>query len=104
LGKKVREMADKFKQYKQIPQDLLLVGDFAGNKLFLDAVEKALEGILDVDVIRMNLERSAYNAQYVAARGAAELAKRWQGETWNCVEGDWCDNRKPGEDGGKGEL
>jgi hypothetical protein len=106
LGRKVRGMAERFKKAKWIPQELLLVGDFAGNKLFLDAVEKALEGIMvmDVDEISTNLQISGYNPQYEAARGAAELAKRWQGETWNCVEGDWCENRKPGEDGGKGEV
>jgi hypothetical protein len=104
LGKKVRGMAEMYKSHKLIPQELLLVGDFAGNKLFLDAVEKALEGIMDVNEMWTDLQMSGYNPQYEAARGAAELAKRWQGETWNCVEGDWCENRKPGEDGGKGEV
>lgn len=85
-------------------EDLVLVGEYAEEKMFLDAVWKALGDVTpDVKKLWEPLQVSGFNAEFVAARGSAEFAKRWQGETWDCVEGDWCEGNRDSE-GGKEEV
>lgn len=97
LGKKVAEVATTEPQY--VIQDLILMGEYAENKMFLDAIWKALGDMADVQKFWEPLQVSGFSAEFVAARGAAELAKRWQGETWNCIEGDWCEGGGDDDDG-----
>ena len=78
--------------------DLILMGEYAEEKRFLDAVWQALGEVADVQNLWRPLQVSGFSAEFVAARGAAELAKRWQGETWDCIEGDWCEGGGEGED------
>ncbi|KAH7360409.1 hypothetical protein BKA65DRAFT_591473 [Rhexocercosporidium sp. MPI-PUGE-AT-0058] len=89
LGKAVVDVATSQPEY--VIQDLILLGEFAEEKIFLDAVWKALGDVTGVTKLWEPLQVSGFNAEFIAARGAAELAKRWQGETWDCVEGDWCE-------------
>ncbi|KAL2074631.1 hypothetical protein VTL71DRAFT_8409 [Oculimacula yallundae] len=72
-------------------QDLILTGEHAEEKNFLDAVWKALGDVTDVQKLWQPLQVPGFDAEFVAARGAAELAKRWQAEPpYGCMEGDWC--------------
>lgn len=74
---------------------LLLTGEDTQQKRFLDAVWKAL----DQPNVFAELQKPGFDEEFVVARGAAELAKRWVGETWDCVEGPWCErNRDLGDD------
>ncbi|PVH88932.1 hypothetical protein DL98DRAFT_508791 [Cadophora sp. DSE1049] len=92
LGKAVADVATSEPQY--VIQDLIIMGEYAEEKNFLDAVWKALGDVADVQKLWQPLQVSGFSAEFVAARGAAELAKRWQGETWDCVEGDWCEDSR----------
>jgi hypothetical protein len=77
--------------------ELLLLGDRGEEKLFLDAVWRGLSGERnqnsDKDVMNLwrPLQTTGFSAEFVAARGAAELAMRWQGQPWGCIEDEWCD-------------
>ncbi|KAG4442644.1 hypothetical protein IFR05_001900 [Cadophora sp. M221] len=97
LGMAVADVATSKPEY--VIQDLILLGEFAEEKDFLDAVWKALGDVTDVQKLWEPLQVSGFNAEFVAARGVAEFAKRWQGEPWDCIEGDWCE----GSDGGDGK-
>ncbi|KAH7409420.1 hypothetical protein BKA64DRAFT_397085 [Cadophora sp. MPI-SDFR-AT-0126] len=99
LGKAVADVATSEPQYAI--QDLIIMGEYAEEKSFLDAIWKALGDVTDVQKLWQPLQVSGFSAEFVAARGAAELAKRWQGETWDCVEEDWCEDR--GAEGGIGK-
>ncbi|KAH6667942.1 hypothetical protein B0J14DRAFT_642249 [Halenospora varia] len=78
--------------------ELLLIGESAEEKEFLDTVWKALDEVGQKELYN-SLQVPGFNAEFVAARGSAEFAKRWQGEAPGCLEGDWCEgNRKPGDD------
>ncbi|KAF8853651.1 hypothetical protein BDZ45DRAFT_677536 [Acephala macrosclerotiorum] len=87
IGRKVVETS---KRSAWPIEELMLMGEYAEEKRFLDSIWKALGRTLDVQKLWAPLQRPEFNAEFVAARGAAEMAKRWQGETWGCVEGDWC--------------
>lgn len=55
--------------------------------------EKGFEGLLD-GVGVGNGRGNGVNPEVLAARGAAEFAKRWLGMTWGCIEGEWCPDRE----------
>jgi len=81
------------------PDTLILLGDRAKEKKFADTVWEALGELGIVDIYRQ-VQVSGFDGEMINARGAAELAKRAQGEPKGCIEGDWCKgNRIPGEDG-----
>jgi hypothetical protein len=81
------------------PDTLILLGDRAKEKKFADTVWEALGELGIVDIYRQ-VQVTGFDAEMLNARGAAELAKRAQGEPQGCIEGDWCaGNRIPGEDG-----
>jgi hypothetical protein len=80
------------------PNTLILLGERAGNKKFLDTVWEAL-GELELRDIYKDLQVEGFDPDMVCVRGAAEMGKRAQGEPRNCVEGDWCRERRKGEDG-----
>ncbi|CZR67395.1 uncharacterized protein PAC_17294 [Phialocephala subalpina] len=91
IGRKVVETSKK----SAWPiEELILMGEYAEEKRFLDSIWKALGDTLDIQKLWEPLQRPGFNAEFVAARGAGEMAKRWQGETWNCVEGDWCEGNR----------
>ncbi len=74
-------------------EDVILYGEFVEEKRFLDVVWKALgeaKEVKDVGELWGNLQVSGFNGEFMAARGAAELAKRWQSEPWYCEEPEWC--------------
>ncbi|KAF4634722.1 hypothetical protein G7Y89_g3388 [Cudoniella acicularis] len=78
--------------------ELLLIGESAEEKEFLETVWRAL-GKLELGHLWAPLQVPGFKAEFMAARGSAEMAKRWQGEPYGCLEGDWCEgNRKPGDD------
>jgi hypothetical protein len=99
IGSKVIEFANKTIKM----EELLLMGEHAEEKKFLDTIWSAL-GDLDLTEVYTHIQKPGFNATYVVARGVAELAKRWEGQPYGCVEGNWCDNRKPGDDDLKEEL
>ncbi len=75
---------------------LQLLGEKAFDHRFLDAVGDALRHIhvykssgRNITSLRLNFEPNS-----LAARGAAELAKRYQMMTWNCVEPPECEERR----------
>jgi hypothetical protein len=86
----------KASSYK--PDTLIVLGERAGNKKFLDTVWEAL-GELGMRDIYEGLQVEGFDPEMVCARGAAELGKRAQGEPRGCMEGDWCRERREGEDG-----
>jgi hypothetical protein len=93
LGEKVLEITE---MGDMDLEELLLIGEYGENKKFLDTLWNALGGVKGVDIQALwrPLQTSRFNATYIAARGSAELAKRWQGETWGCIEGEWCKSNK----------
>ena len=101
VGGKVAVSADRKGNYGREIEVLLLTGEDAQEERFLDAVWRALDRPRGAGERLGERERQgrAFDGEFVGARGAAELAKRWVGETWDCVEGKWCEgNRKPGDD------
>mgnify|MGYP004188314547 CR=1 FL=1 len=100
LGKAVVDVATS--EPECAIEELVIMGEYAEDKNFLDAVWKALGDVVDVQKLWQPLQVSGFSAEFVAARGAAELAKRWQGETWDCVEEEWCDDDRK-SDGGVGK-
>lgn len=85
-----------------IPDLVILLAEHAFNKQFIYEVKEALRemGVLDPGSL---LARS-YDPVFIAARGAAEFAKRWQGSTWNFIEPIRCGRVGGTEKDYKGEL
>ncbi|KUJ21438.1 uncharacterized protein LY89DRAFT_778968 [Mollisia scopiformis] len=94
IGRKVVETAKKRNTLPWPVEELVLMGEYAEEKRFLDSIWKALGGSMDVQKLWAPLQRPKFSAEFIAARGAAEMAKRWLGETWGCVEGDWCEGNR----------
>ncbi|KAI9867546.1 MAG: hypothetical protein M1813_008345 [Trichoglossum hirsutum] len=73
---------------------LLLLGEESTNATFLDVVRDALRDLLGFDLLRVGI-LSSPEPLYVAAKGAAEFAKRFQETPWNCKEPERCrENRR----------
>jgi hypothetical protein len=72
-----------------MPEKLIVMGESAEGHQFEKTLWQALND-LDIKELYSSLQVSRFNATYVAARGAAALAKRWQAETWDCVEKASC--------------
>lgn len=89
IGRKVVEIARRNPWLGPI-EEVVLMGEYAAEKRFRDSIWKALGSDLDDQNLRANFQSLKFSAEFIAARGAAEMAKRWQGETWGCKEGDWC--------------
>lgn len=83
------------------PTTLLLLGEDATNADFLRAVEEALREIyqgFDVEVVSAlsDLRSDRMDPLYLAARGAAEFAKRVQEASFSCPEPESCaHDRRP---------
>lgn len=74
-------------------EEIILYGEAAEEKKFLDAVWKALGDLEDAGGLAGRaadlysvVQVPAFSALYTAARGAAELARRAQGVSGDCVE------------------
>jgi hypothetical protein len=80
------------------PDTLILLGERATEKKFLDTVWEALHE-LEIPELYEQLQVPGFDPTRISARGGAEFAKRAQGGPRGCVEGDWCKNRRKGEDG-----
>lgn len=87
IGEKALQMA----QVTGRVDELLLLGEYGEEKLFLDALWKALGSEFDVQQMWRPLQTERFSAEFVAARGAAELGRRQQYMRWDCWPGDWCD-------------
>lgn len=87
LGEKALQMA----RVTGRVDELLLLGEYGEEKLFLDALWKALGSEFDVQEMWRSLQTEQFSAEFVAARGAAELARREQNLRWDCVDGEWCE-------------
>ena len=82
---------------------VLVMGEGAEEKEFLNALWYALDqmGLRD---LYAGLQTSRFNATYIASRGTAEMAKRWQRETWGCVEPDRCELERDATDLTEGKI
>lgn len=74
-------------------EELILYGEAAEEKKFLDAVWNALGDLEDEDRLRgraadmyATLQTPKFSALYTAARGAAEFARRAQGVSGDCMD------------------
>lgn len=76
---------------------LVLIGESVEDKQFLNTVWKALSELGRTDIYS-TVQISGFNAEFMAARGAAEMGKHAQSGPPGCVEQDWCNEREPGDD------
>ncbi|RDL40781.1 uncharacterized protein BP5553_00760 [Venustampulla echinocandica] len=77
---------------------LVLMGESAQNKQLLDTIWKALSELGKVDLYSA-LQTPQFTTEFVAARGAAEMAKRAQAGPNGCVERELCrEQREPGDE------
>ena len=83
--RKVREAIEKVPVSFRNPDLLLLFGDAALNGKFQEIVKLALEN-MELPYLYEGWERVEHDPLYLAARGAAEIAKVWQGSEWNCIQ------------------
>jgi hypothetical protein len=97
---KVREAIERTPVSVRSPDLLLIFGDAASNTNFLEAVKLAFHN-MDLDHLFESWESEAaeHDTLYLPARGAAEIAKVWQGSEWNCLERDSCEDGRPENDG-----
>jgi hypothetical protein len=70
--------------------ELLVLGEWAEEEKFQETMKKAFRGTDEGQKLWDEKATVGIKPEVLAARGAAEMAKRWQGETWGCIEGDWC--------------
>lgn len=82
----------------RIPDLLLILGDAASQPKFQESLIQALENMELFDPCE-EWESNQVNPLYVAARGAAEIAKVWQGSEWNCKQMPSCSDERPEDDG-----
>jgi hypothetical protein len=74
---------------------LLLLGEEGSNPTFLDTVRDALHDLYGIDSLGVGT-LSSIEPLYVAAKGTAEFAKRFQESPWGCFEPKRCqENRRP---------
>jgi hypothetical protein len=69
LGRKVVEV---FRDINEPIEELVLMGEYAEERRFLDAIRKALGNDLDAQKLKPMLQNPKFNAEFIAARGAAE--------------------------------
>ncbi|KUJ10746.1 uncharacterized protein LY89DRAFT_739739 [Mollisia scopiformis] len=86
---KVREAIVTHIVKLRIPQRVILLGDQTENREFLQSVEDAFIAIGAWQLV-YQVRNITYDPLFLAARGAAEFAKCWQGSTWNCIEQKYC--------------
>ena len=97
---RVREAIENVVVSLRKPDLLLLLGDVAVNGEFQDTVKQALER-LELSYLYEDWEAGQNDPQYLAARGAAEIAKVWQGSEWNCRQRYDCDEGGRSKDDGE---
>ena len=76
--------------------DLLLYGEDAGNSKFLEIVQEAAwvlisEGLANISFETLENLHNTFDPLYIAARGAAEFAKRAQESPPSCIEPPRCE-------------
>jgi hypothetical protein len=87
-------------------EELILYGEAAEEKRFLDEVRKALGDLQSRDLLKGRgadlyapLQVSDFSALYIGARGAAEFARRWQGVSGDCSDNAWAEEAETRFDG-----
>lgn len=88
---RIKWIADTFLPGQKIDQ-IVLMGEYAQETKFLNAVWRALNDLADQGYLAgraadvySDIQISGFSSLYVGARGAAELALRWQGDLGGCV-------------------
>jgi hypothetical protein len=83
------------------PNLLVLLGEAASNQGFLEVPAEALK---EIDLFRLYEEWQSVEGDpvYLAAHGAAKLAKVWQGSTFGCREPCYYHPNERPEDDGEG--